>query len=524
MKKLFFAFYLLVTCVMQDLYSQLPGWNHFDYITIKENSGDTIDNYQLKLIINTQLPISLGQMNINGDDIRFGTDLNGGNLLSHWIESGMNSDSTFIWVKIDTLYANECKTIYMFYGNAVAISSSTIQGTFIGPQSATDSVSGANTGGVGNSQRGFLFSPNEDILVTSFGKNEPTGSTRYITLFDFATQAILVQTQVSGPAAYYSYGNLPNPLWLTQGTQYTLQMFQGASDGYYYGAAPQVGSHLTFYDMRYCNSCTQNTFPTNSLGGMHYGYSDFWYYTKKTVSPAPDYYFSGGPVTVDAGFDFSFCEGDSIVLNGSGADIFSWNLGVIDGEYFFPTSGNNYILTGTDTLTGCVGRDSVYVSMNGLPNIYAGSDQTICEGNTVTLNGSGGSFYNWSGGITNGIPFTPTLGTTNYIVTGTDSLTCSNSDTVSVTVINCTGIDNANEFNMNIYPNPASDVLYISGNFTEKLKIKILDIQGKVISQRVFNASSLVVLDISNLSNGLYQIELDINHLITRHPLIVNRK
>ena len=43
--------------------------------------------------------------------------------------------------------------------------------------------------------------------------------------------------------------------------------------------------------MRYCNSCTQNTFPTNVLSNYQYGYPDFLYYLKNSVTPAPSITF-----------------------------------------------------------------------------------------------------------------------------------------------------------------------------------------------------------------------------------------
>ena len=39
--------------------------------------------------------------------------------------------------------------------------------------------------------------------------------------------------------------------------------------------------------MRYCNSCTQNTFPTSILTSYHYGNPDLMFYYKQNVTPAP---------------------------------------------------------------------------------------------------------------------------------------------------------------------------------------------------------------------------------------------
>jgi len=290
-----------------EAWAQPAGWQYYSRIAITENSGLNVADYQLLLTLNTQELVAAGQMNANGDDIRFGADLSGNTLLSYWIESDMNTSNTKIWVKIPLLAANVVTYIYLFYGNNSASAESNIDGTFIGPHSSTDSIDSGNSGGVTNSQRGFRFAPNEDILVKRFGKREPDGSTRYVTLFDFNSQAILRQHEVSGPAGQYIYSDLGSPIWLTQDTQYLLELYQGSNDGYYFGVSSQIGTHLTYYDMRYCNSCTQNTFPSLVLNGYQYGYPDFHYYTKNNVTPPPTYYIC--PPEICNGIDDN-CDGN----------------------------------------------------------------------------------------------------------------------------------------------------------------------------------------------------------------------
>ena len=294
---------LLLLILTQLAWSQPVGWSTALPVSVTENSGATLNGYQLKLAIDTQGLIGAGLMNADGSDLRFGADEQGTTLFNYWIESGINTPATVVWVKLGTLPASSSIGIWMFTGNPVAASESSLLGTFDYTSqydnSATLQVSGASTGGVTTSQRGFRFSTSQDILVFQFGKNEPTGSTRYITLFDFNTQAILTQIQVSGLAGQYEYADLPQPIWLTPGNQYLLEMYQGASDGYYFGAAPQMNPLLTYYDMRYCNGCTQNTFPTNFLGGMHYGYSDFEFATRQHVSPEPSAVIGPGATTTD---------------------------------------------------------------------------------------------------------------------------------------------------------------------------------------------------------------------------------
>ncbi len=295
MKKQLFNILLLAAILFSSMsaVAQPAGWQYVQGINITENSGANLIGYQLRIILNTQDLVASGRMLSSGNDIRFGSDINGTTLLNYWIESGMNTTSTVIWVKIPLLPANSNSLIYLFYGNNSAGAVSDIDGTFVGPHSSTDSVASGSPGGTSPSQRGFRFSPKEDILVKRFGKREPNGTTRYVTLFDFNTQAIVRQQLVNGPAGQYAYSDLSNPLWLQQGVQYLLQLFQGSGDGYYFGTSSQIGQHLTYYDMRYCNSCNQNSFPTNTLNGYHYGYPDFHYYTKSNVTPAPAYAYCG---------------------------------------------------------------------------------------------------------------------------------------------------------------------------------------------------------------------------------------
>ncbi len=66
--------------------------------------------------------------------------------------------------------------------------------------------------------------------------------------------------------------------------------------------------------------------------------------------------------------------------------------------------------------------------------ISAGADQSICSGDPVTLNGSGGSSYQWNNNVIDGQAFTPNQ-SANYVVNGTDSLGCQGTDTVVVTVL-----------------------------------------------------------------------------------------
>jgi gliding motility-associated-like protein len=93
------------------------GWDYVVPITITNNgAAATAANLQTVFILNTQTPISQGKMNASGNDIRF-TDGTCGNYLSYYIESGINTANTNIWIRLPSIPAGGSLTIYMYYGN-----------------------------------------------------------------------------------------------------------------------------------------------------------------------------------------------------------------------------------------------------------------------------------------------------------------------------------------------------------------------------------------------------------------------
>ncbi len=320
--------------------AQPAGWSQAIPIAITENSATASTGYQMRFVLDTSA------MAPNAADLRFGADAAGVTLLDYWIESGAGTASTVVWVKLPALAASGTLTIYMFSGNPAAVTASTVNVFDFADtttNSATNQVATGAAGGATLSQRGFRFTPNEDVLLTQFGKREPNGTTRYITLFDFATQAIVAQQQISGPAATYTYTDANQPVWLTAGTQYILTLYQGATDGYYFGTSTQISSKLTYGDMRYCNSCTENTFPTNFLSNYHYGYPDFQFRTKQALSPAPTYAVNvrtiGGTVSglSGSGLVLSLSAGSTQTLNVSANGNFTFAQAVSNAQSYTVT-------------------------------------------------------------------------------------------------------------------------------------------------------------------------------------------
>lgn len=272
-----------------QVHAQPTGWSQAQSIVVTEHSGTALSGYQLRMVIDTSA------MAPGAADLRFATDAAGGNPLAHWVESGAGTPNTVVWVRLASLAASAQSLVYQFSGNPAAVDTSSLVDVFdydspVNNSATLQVASGTAGGGVG-SQVGFRFTPKEDILLVSLGKREPNGTTRYVTLFDVSSQSKLAQMQINGPAATYSYQDLSHPLWLSQGVQYQLNIFQGAGDRHYYGVSTQINPKLYYQDTRVCNNCTPDTFPTRALLNVHYGYPDFQFRTRQQVSVPPTWVY-----------------------------------------------------------------------------------------------------------------------------------------------------------------------------------------------------------------------------------------
>ncbi len=144
-------------------------------------------------------------------------------------------------------------------------------------------------------------------------------------------------------------------------------------------------------------------------------------------------------VAVNAGSDVSVCETASpITLNGTPAGgTWSGNGVSPEGEF---TPGSS--LTGTQTLTYTVsgnGSDVVVITVNSLPTVNAGTDQTICSTSpNYSLTGATPGGGTWSGtGITGaGLITTSALSTSGSVFTySVNQGGCSASGQVTITKV-----------------------------------------------------------------------------------------
>lgn len=167
-------------------------------------------------------------------------------------------------------------------------------------------------------------------------------------------------------------------------------------------------------------------------------YSSYQWSTGAT-SPTVSVTAANNPITVTV-TNASGCSATSAVftVTENNTILYTSSIAICQGDVAV-IHGNNETTAGTYSQTfvlptGCDSTSEVTLIVNPLPTINAGADQIACAGDPITLNATGASTIVWNNGVTNGTPFTPSVGTVTYTATGTDANGCVNTDDVNVTI------------------------------------------------------------------------------------------
>ncbi|MEX2589005.1 MAG: PKD domain-containing protein, partial [Chitinophagales bacterium] len=132
--------------------------------------------------------------------------------------------------------------------------------------------------------------------------------------------------------------------------------------------------------------------------------------------------------------DTAVCFGSQLDIFASGADTYNWNNGLFgDSIRLTIYTDSTLILTAIDS-NSCQGTDTVNIEAMSLPNASAGANDSVCLGESGTLNASGGDQYLWNEG-TSTAQLTETVAvTTLFTVEVTDSNSCTASDSAYIVV------------------------------------------------------------------------------------------
>ncbi|MGQ3013779.1 MAG: T9SS type A sorting domain-containing protein [Flavobacteriales bacterium] len=135
--------------------------------------------------------------------------------------------------------------------------------------------------------------------------------------------------------------------------------------------------------------------------------------------------------------DAILCAGENTTLTASGATSYLWTPGNMTGASISvsPATSTTYQLIGLNG--NCSDTTTITITVNSLPNVQASAvNPSICAGSSTTLNASGAVSYVWTPGNLGGSSITVSpSATTSYTVTGTDNNNCTNTASLTVSVL-----------------------------------------------------------------------------------------
>jgi hypothetical protein len=216
------------------------------------------------------------------------------------------------------------------------------------------------------------------------------------------------------------------------------------------------------------------------------------------------------------------CEGGTLELAASGGTTYSWS-----GPNNFTSDTSNPTINNVSTLSngaytvvvtdanGCSNSSTFDVIVNPKPMVSAVSNTPVCKGSTILLSATGGITYQWTGpnGFTSDqqapqIPAAETANAGTYTVVVTDANGCTNSNSTTVSIIDCTGSDEAAGY-LQIMPNPSADLVIIQSDAVIE-SVRITGIDGRIVFNTETPATNTYTISLQQLqlAAGIYIAEI----------------
>jgi hypothetical protein len=225
-------------------------------------------------------------------------------------------------------------------------------------------------------------------------------------------------------------------------------------------------------------------------------------------------------------------------LTVNSAVTFTQSPSICAGEVF-TVGTSTYTSSGTytDLLVSSAGCDSTVttvLTVNPLPTVaLAAFANPFClQTASYVLSGGSPAGGTYSGaGISSSPDFSPTVaGLGNHVITYsfTDANACSSSATQSLTVTDCTGLEELGLASLvSLYPNPNNGqfTLIIEETGLKQILISVMDLQGKEIFSVTENNLGHVYqkeINLEGVSTGIYFVRINADGKLATMKLMVD--
>jgi ribosomal protein L24E len=205
----------------------------------------------------------------------------------------------------------------------------------------------------------------------------------------------------------------------------------------------------------------------------------------------------------------TFCEGKNKTILKAASNpkyTYKWSNASIDSNVTITKSGD-YSATITNDICATL-SEVIKIKVNPNPVIkLSKKDTTIYKGDIVKLKVSGASSYLWNTNSKSDTISIKEAGT--YKVVGTNEFGCTSSDSMKLSVkVKTTGITDLASDKFQVYPNPASNNVYISvANFTNTT-LRMYDLIGNEVFHQVIK-NEVTEVSVNQFAKGMYLVKIE---------------